>query len=212
VQRKRPVWGGLVRADFGRLGLRRPGRRHEGPAVASAVRPRTLVAFLVLGMLFIAASWVDTGTAASPDPHPSAEQPKAPAPDTYDPPASEPSTPSAPEQVTETVTQPVIQVETTPSTRPSTGTVHRTTAKPATDTASGARTQKKPAKEPEKTVAPSRPRHEPARLVVGTPSDDGGPLLLGGIGMALLAIASGSLLLFLVRAGNTGGGRLETRT
>jgi hypothetical protein len=162
-------------------------------------------------MLFSAASWVDASTAASPDPHPSAEESNAPAPDTYEPPASKPSTPSAREPATETVTQPVtrsvIQVETTPST----GTVNRTPAKPATHTESRARTQKKPAKEPEKTAAPSRPRREPARLAVATPSDDGGPLLLGGIGMALLAIASGSLLLLVKRAGDPPVGRRQPR-
>jgi hypothetical protein len=199
-----------VRAEFGRLGLRRPGHRHKGLAVASAVRPRTVVAFLVLGMLVIAASWVDAGTAASPDPDPSAKESKAPAPDTYEPPASQSSTPSTPEPVTETVTPPVIQVESTPST--GTGTVNRTPAKPATHTESRARTQKKPAKEPEKTAAPSTPRREPARLAVATPtSDDGGPLLLGGIGMALLAIASGSLLLLVKRAGDPPVGRRQPR-
>jgi hypothetical protein len=196
-----------VRAEFGRLGLRRPGHRHEGPAAAAAVRPRTLVACLVIGILFIAASWVDAGTAASPDPDPSAKESKPPAPDSYQPPASQPSTPSAPKPVTETVTRPVIQVETTPLPR----TVHRTPAKPATDTTSGPRTQKKPAKAPVKVAAPSRPRREPARLAVATPSDDGGPLLLGGIGMALLAIASGSLLLLVKRAGDPPVGRRQTR-
>ncbi len=167
------------------------------------VRTRALVALLVLGSLFVAASWVDAGMAASPDPDPSAKESKAPAPDPYQrgaPPAQEP--------VTETVvTQPVIQVQTTPST----GTNTRTPAQPRTDSTSGARTQKKPAKEPEKTAAPSKPRREPARLAVPTPRDDGGPLLLGGLAMLLLALASGSLLLLIKRAGNTGVGPPRTR-
>ena len=109
-------WGRLVRAEFGRFGLRRPGRGPEGPAVASVVRPRTLVAFLVLGMLFMAASWVDAGTAASPDPDPSAKESKAPAPDPYQPAAPSPTPAGAGAGNGEPVTQPVIQVETTPST------------------------------------------------------------------------------------------------
>jgi hypothetical protein len=170
--------------------------------VSSVVRPRTLFPLLALGMLFVAASWVDAGQAASPDPHPSAKKSQSPAPDTYPPPASTPSEPS----VTETVTQPVIQVETT--------TVTQTPARTAPNDRSGARTQKKQARQPERTAAPApKPRREPARLAVLTPpSNDGGPLLLGGLAMALLALASGSMLLLLTRTGNAGLRRWETKT
>jgi hypothetical protein len=194
-----------VGAEYGRSGLRRPGRRPEGAAVASVVRPWTLAALLVLGLLFVAASWVDAGTAASPDPHPSAEESNAPAPDPYGSapsPASEPAT----EPVTEPVTPSVVQVETTPTT----GDVTRTPAQPRTDSTSGARTQKTPATEPEKTVVPNERRREPVRLAVSAP-DDGGPLLLGGLAMAVLALASGSLLFLVTRSGNAGVGRWEAK-
>jgi hypothetical protein len=165
----------------------------------------------LLVALIVAAWWVDVGTAASPDPHPSAKKSQAPAPDAYQPPASTPSTPSTPTSSAPepTVTQTVIQVETTPSTAP----VDRTPARPATNDRPAARIQKKPAKQPEKpAVAAPRPRREPARALVPAPNDDGGPLLLGGIAMAMLAVASGSLLVFVARAGNTSVRRWETKT
>ena len=88
-----------MEAEFGRLGLRRPGRGLKGPAIATLVLPKTLVALLVIGVLFVAASWVDAGRAApaaSPDPHPSAKKSNAPAPapDDYQPPVSQPSAPA----------------------------------------------------------------------------------------------------------------------
>jgi hypothetical protein len=179
--------------------------------VLSVVRPGTLVALLVLGVLLVAASWVDAGTAAttaSPDPHPSAKKSQAPGPDAYQPPASTtPSSPSTAPTVTETVTQPVIQVETTPAT----STVDRTPSRPAKNDRPAARAQKKQAKAPERVAAPTKPRRESAQLAVpAAASDDGGPLLLGGIAMALLALASGSLLLLVTRA--TGVGRWEPKS
>jgi hypothetical protein len=112
------------------------------------------------------------------------------------------------------VTQPAIQVETTPSS----GTVTRTPARPTTGTSSGAaRTQKTQKaqtqkKEPETTAAPSTPRRERVRVAVPTPGDGGGALLLGGIAMIVLALASGSLLFLVARAGNAGVGRWETKS
>jgi len=203
VERETTSWGQLVGGQSGRLGLRRLGSGEE-PAAPSVVRPRTLLALLVLALLFLAASWVDAGTAAptaSPDPHPSAEKSEAPVPDAYQPPASVPSTP-------EPVTEPVIEVETTPSA----GTVTRTSAQPTTDTSAGARAQKQPAKEPEKAAAASKPRRERVRIAVPTPGDDGSALLLGGIAMVVLALASGSLLFLVTRAGSAGVGRWEVKS
>jgi hypothetical protein len=185
-----------VRAEFGRFGLRRTSRGPGGPAGTSLVRPRTLVALLVLGLLFVAASWVDAGTAASPDPDPSAKEAKAPAPDPY-----QPAAPATQEPVTPTV----VQVQTTPST----GGVTRTPTQPRTDSTAGARTQKAPVKETERTAVPKE-RRKPVRLTVPAPSD-GGPLLLGGIAMVVLALSSGSLLFLVTRAGNAGVGRWETK-
>jgi cytoskeletal protein RodZ len=179
----------------------------------SAVRAGPLVALLVLGLLFVAASWVDAGMAAAPDPHPSAKPSRpAPAPDPYQTPApSEPESSQATQPVTETVTR----VETTPSTGTATGTTTRAPAQPTTDSASGARTQKKAEKAPEKasdkTVATQRPRlNEPARLAVPA-ATDGRPLLLGGLAMIVLALASGSMLFLVTRSSGAGIGRWEAK-
>lgn len=199
-------WGRLVRGEHGMLGLRRPDGGPGEPAGAPVVRVGPLVALLVLALLFVAASWVDAGMAAAPDPHPSAKK-SAPAPDPYQEPA-----PSEPESspVTRTVTQPVTQVETTPSTASAT----RTPAEPETSSA-GTRTQKKPEKKPEQAATTQRTaettqRSTPARLAAAA-GTDGRPLLLGGLAMVVLALASGSLLFLVTRSGTAGLGKWETK-
>ena len=196
-------WGRLVRAEFGRFGLRRDRGPGE-PAGAPVVRAGPLVALLMLALLFVAASWVDAGMAAAPDPDPSSKK-SAPAPDPYQAPA-----PSEPESspATETGTQPVTQVET-----PSTGSATRTPAEPETSSA-GTRTQTKPEQKPEKAAATQQTaqtnQRNPARLAAAA-ATDGRPLLLGGLAMVVLALASGSLLFLVTRAGNAGVGRWETK-
>ena len=198
---KATSWGRLVRGEYGRFGLRRPDRGPVGPVEAPVVRAGPFVALLVLALLFVAASWVDAGMAAAPDPHPSAKESKR-APDPYQAPA-----PSEPES--SPVTQPTTQVETTPST----GSATRTQAEPKTSSAPGTRTQKTQ-KEPDKAAATQRTtqtnqRSTPPRLAVAT-ATDGRPLLLGGLAMVALALASGSLLFLVTRSG-TGLGRWETK-
>ncbi len=168
---------------------------------SAVVRPRTLVALLALGMLFLAASWVDAGMAASPDPDPSAKESQAPAPDPY-----QPAAPSAQEPVTQTVTPPVVQVETTPSTG---GVTRRAgTAEDRLDVSRTHAEELRP-RRPRRRSAPKE-RRKPVRLAVPAPSD-GGPLLLGGLAMVVLALSSGSLLFLVTRAGNAGVGRWETK-
>ena len=220
MQRKQRIWGRLVRAEVGQL-LRLRGTRVGGPGGESA--PRFRGAALVL--LALLALPVGSATAApTPDPHPTAKAPAstgAPAPDPYasgsaattapaPTPAPAPSTSSG--SSTSAPSSPTVTREpsatttqaSTPAAEPSAG-----TKKPART--NGPRRQVKPV---EPVVAGPTPvpdvlgRAVAAAIAAPAATSDGSRLLLGGLGLLTLVLASGSFLVFLA----TRGAGWETRT
>ncbi len=178
----------------------------------SAVRPRSLVVAATFGLLLLAALRVDAGLAApnvGPDPAPATKG--TPAPDPY--PAQTPSQPAS-----EPVTQTPVVVTQTPASS-STGSATTTPDQTGTSVTrtraqeTPTRASAPPPKKTKKTVrndpvsvpwaAPRPRRTQPVALASAA---DGRPLLFGGLGLAALALASGSLLFLVNRAG-----RLETR-
>lgn len=194
-------WGRLVR---GKSGMRGQARGRWGmPAGRLAARVRRLtLASCVLALVLVAAPWIEAGVAApnaAPDPHPSAKTyAPAPAPDPY-------QAPSQPESSVET--PPVTSASTGASTRTTTGsqTAPQERAAP-TRASTPTRTQKTRTQQKKKTDSPAKtvaaPRRTVSVKVAVATSADGGPLLLGGLGLVALALASGSLLFLVNRAGS----------
>ena len=196
-------WGRLVRAEFGTL-LRHPVRRPETPdwRLAAGARPRRFA--LVALVLLAGGGHIDAALAApraTPDPHPAAGSTGTPAPDSYrEAPTSTPSTPAG-----RPATQPVTRPATSGS--PSSGTVTKTQAPTRAVSPKPKKQPTKAAPKPATTRTAAPARQQSVRAAAVATSADGGRLLLGGLALAALALASGSLLLLMSRAG-----ALETRS
>lgn len=211
MQRSDEFGGGLVRAEFGKL-LRLRTRRLVGPGESNAgsIRPLRLAqrtVFLLLVVVALAGAQARAAVAQpAPDPHPSAtKSPNSPAPDPapdaaptrtapsrVTPDAASPSTPPSssssvePRAPTPTFTPPRT---TTPKSQPSSAKQKSRAMRPGrrSETVGSAQNQ-------------DRQRVEPIVAAV-TDTAYGRELLLGGLGLLALALASGSLLFFITRAG-----------
>jgi hypothetical protein len=195
--------GRVVRANFGTL-LRRSHRRlavPEGRHTPRAGRPRLALALV---LLVWGGGHADTGLAApsaKPDPHPAATgSTRTPAPDPYHATAPPPSTEPSPA----TVTEPAAEVVSSPDT----SSAERESQAPAA-TRAPAPERKTPEKPPRAKPARAEPVRAGPTTTVRTSrasaavavSTDGGRLVAGGLALAVLALASGSLLLLATRAG-----------
>jgi cytoskeletal protein RodZ len=200
VQVNDRVWGRLVRAKFGRS-LRRADRRVGVSVWGSAARGGLCPLALAIALLAVAAVPVEAGVAApgaAPDPPPAAKG--SPEPDPYR--AEQPSQPR---------TEPVTQ-QPAPSSSGGSTTVSTPAGTSSTPTVeqnpqvSAPRTQNQPKKEKEvaagRTTAPQSTKQNAKRSpsVVAAAAVDGGSLLLGGLALAALALASGSLLFLVSRS------------
>jgi hypothetical protein len=190
-------WGRLVRADFGRL-LRHNHSRISGPGWRLAARARCSrrIALAAVVLLVSGGGQLDTALAApraAPDPHPAAKgSTGTPAPDPY---ATTISPPAQPPAAVTPVRAPEPRLDTT--TTPSTG-AERTVPR-ATGTREKADGATKPATRSTKPTPVTVKRAVPTPPIAA--AADGGRLLVGGLALAALALASGSLLLFTTRAG-----------
>ena len=215
MQPKRRFWGRLVRAEGSEL-LRLRGTRVGEPGGESARRFRC--AALVL-LALLASPAVSMAAEPTPDPHPTAETPErtgTPSPDPYpsaggaattqapEPaptPAPSPSssTPSTPAPTTSQATQP--STAGTRSSAPST----RRTAVEKPDRAQKPLRRSEPV-QPAATTFPPIPdllKRAVAAAVAApapTPDPNGSRMLLGGLGLLTLVLASGSLLVLLARS------------
>ena len=215
MQRSRRVWGRLVRAEYGQiLRLRsRPLVGPGGPNVPSLPGPRLVrrAVFLLLLMGVLVGAQARAAVAQpAPDPHPtSRESPKAPAPD----PAPDPApTRTAPSQVTPDAaasstssSSSSVQPRTTTPAPTSTPTFKppRTTTTPKTraSTAEQKTRATRPGRPETVAAAGKRNRQRVPLVAAVTDRANGRELLLGGLGLLALALASGSLLFLVSRTG-----------
>jgi hypothetical protein len=212
MQRSDESWGRLVRAEFAQL-LRLRTRRLVGPGGSSAASIRPLLvgrrAVFVL-LLLTALAGARAGAAVAqpaPDPHPSAtKSPQAPSPD---PAPDAAPTRTAPARVTPDAAAPV-----TPSTSSSSFEPRVTAPAPTpppsvtpprvttTSTAEQKKRAARPGRQPDAVAAAGTQNRERVPLVAAvTDPANGRKLLLGGLGLLALALASGSLLFFVTRTG-----------
>jgi hypothetical protein len=219
MQRSDEFGGGLVRAEVGKL-LRLRGRRLVGPGRlrAPAIRGALVVrrtTFVLLVLVAVAGAQARGAVAQpGPDPHPSAtKSPQAPkpdpAPDTA-PTRTAPSrvspdtaAPATPSSSSSSSTQPQVTTQTSPPVfRPPTRT------QSFTSTAEQKTRATRPGRRPEPVAAAGKQDRQRVPLVAAvTDPANGRKLLLGGLGLLALALASGSMLFFMSRAG-----ALEART
>jgi hypothetical protein len=219
VQRSRRVGGRLVRAEFGQI-LRLRSRRLVGPGgpnlpsipAARLVR-RTAFVLLLVGVLVGAQARAAVAQPA-PDPHPSTtKSPKAPAPD--------PAPDAAPTRTAPTRTAPARVAPDPSSSTPSSSVEASAPAQtPAPTTTSvftppRTTTPKTPRSTAEQKTRATRPGRQPKTVAAAGKQDsqriplvaavtdaaNGRELLLGGLGLLALALASGSLLFLITRTG-----------
>lgn len=207
MQRSDESWGRLVRAEFEQL-LRLRTRRLVGlgGSSAPAIRPLLVgrrIVFLLLLLTALAGTRAGAAVAQpAPDPHPSAtKSPRAPSPD---PAPDRAPTRTAPDPVT-----PDAAASVTPPTSSSSFEPRVTTPAPTppprvttTSTAEQKKRATRPGRQPEAVAAAGTQNRERVPLVaVVTDPANGRKLLLGGLGLLALALASGSLLFFVTRTG-----------
>lgn len=203
MQPKQTSWGRLVRGENGRS-EQRLCSRSAPTAHPSLVPTLPFLALCVLALLVVGLARIDAAPAAptaAPDPHPSATTPATPAPDPY--PEAPPKLESEPALRSPTSTLTGSGSSPQPTRSAGSARDHVSKPKPAARP-STPRTESKGDAAVERTTAPRRVT--PARLAV-TSAAEARPLLFGGLALGALALASGSLLFLLTRAG-----RLETRS
>ena len=230
MQRSRRVWG-LVRAEFGqplRLRTRRLVGRggSNAPSIPTARLVQRTVFFLLLLVALTGAQARSALADPTPDPHPSAtKSPEAPTPDPApdaSPTRTAPSraTPDASSSAAPPSSSTSVEPRTTaqapapaPTPTPTFTPPRTTTPKSRTSTAKPKSRATRPGRGSEAVAAPQRgarnedrQRVEPIVAAV-TDRANGRGLLLGGLGMLALALASGGLLFLVARAGGW-----ETRT
>lgn len=210
-------WGSLVKDETARL-LRRRSGRSAGALLISTCPVRVLAAgfALLLGV-------TGTGLAApGPDPHPSAanQEPaeSAPSPDPFAPAQTREPTPDAPPSVStgsSNSSSSSSQSTTTVESQPveSQSVESQPAGRPAASTPAGGRATPKP--EPKQKPKAAKPQSTPTARSGPTlaaapsgpaspPEDDSRDLVLGGLGLLTLALASVALLVGLRRAERLG--------
>lgn len=203
----RGAWGRLVRAGFERT-LRRADRRLGVPVWRRTARGGLCPSALVIALLAVAAmpatGMAAPGASPDPDPAPTGSS-STPAPDPYrSEQRSQPRTGPVTQQPAPTSSGGSATVSTPVQTNPTPAVVERR-QKPAAATP---RTRTKPKKKETNEVAarrsaPQQPTRQSSKrkpAVLAAASVDGGPLLLGGLALAALALASGSLLFLVSRS------------
>jgi hypothetical protein len=218
MQRSDEFGGGLVRAEVGKL-LRLRGRRLVGPgrlrapAIRRALVVRRTVFVLLLLVALAGAQARGAVAQPGPDPHPSAtKSPQAPKPD---PAPDTAPTRTAPARVTPDAAAPATPSSSSSSTQPRVTAPESTPVfRPPTRTQSFASTAEqktratRPGRRPETVAVAGKQDRQRVPLVAAvTDPANGRKLLFGGLGLLALALASGSLLFFMSRAG-----ALEART
>lgn len=206
MQRSDESWGRLVRAEFEQpLRLRTLRLVGPGGPSAPAIRPLLVVrrtVFLLLVLTALAGTRADAAVAQpAPDPHPSAtKSPQAPSPD---PAPDRAPTRTAPAPVTPDAAAPVTPPTSSSSFEPRVTAPAPTAPAPSVTTTSTAGQKKRgtrPGRQPEAVAAAGTQNRERVPLVAAvTDPANGRELLLGGLGLLALALASGSLLFFVTR-------------
>jgi hypothetical protein len=212
MQRSDEFGGGLVRAEFGKL-LRLRTRRLVGPGESNAasIRPLRLAqrtVFLLLAVVALAGAQAGAAVAQpAPDPHPSAtKSPQSPAPD---PAPDAAPTRTAPSRVTPDAASSATPPTSSSTVQPQAPAPTPTFTPPRTTTP---KSQPSSAKQKSRAMRPGRrsanvadagkqDRQRVPLVAAVTDPPYGRELLLGGLGLLALALASGSLLFFITRTG-----------
>lgn len=219
MQRKRTIRGRLVRAEVAQL-LRRIRTRQGGPG-GGVVRRARGVAFLACALLAAQAGAASAAPVQTPDPYPTATtqapaRTPSPSPDPFPTAGGAASQPEPePAPASPTSAPPSSTVSTAPSTPVTRGTSASSPRERSVKSNTVEKNAAPPRARPLDPVAAASPpvpdriqRAVTAALAVAVApgDDDGSGLLLGGLGLITLVLASSGFLVLLARAG-----ALETR-